>query len=173
MGDYRMNENLKKLEEERKKIRKLQLIMYGISLILVVIGIVLCIALDFIVFLFIAIVIAAILIGVVVSKTKSFNAVLKQKVVVGMVHELLGEDAVYEPNGGINLDLILKLGIYKSPDRYHEEDYISAVYNGVPYEMCDARLQEEHVRYDSKGHRTVSYTTYFSGRIIRIDFKRN
>lgn len=168
-----MKEELKQLEEERKKIHKQELAVYIFAAVINLIAILILIFFDFFYLLLGTIIVSITMIANVSAKAKKFNSSLKDKIVVGMIHQELGADAVYQPNGGIPLEQITKLGMYKTPDRCHEEDYISAVYNQIPYQMCDARFEERHEHYDSKGTPHVSYTTYFSGRIIRIDFKRH
>lgn len=81
-------------------------------------------------------------------------------------------DAKYFDGKGIEIRTILYPGFFKSPDRSSTKDYFTASYKGVPFEMSDYDLQEEHRSTDSQGHTTVTYQTYAKGRMIVIDFKR-
>lgn len=168
-----MNDKIQALENERKKIYRLDLISKIIAVALVALGILVWVLLEWTIVFIIAVVISVIFIGAVTPKKKNFLKGFKENVVIGMIYEELGETAVYRQNGGIALEELMRLGIYGTPDRYHMEDFISAKYNDIPYELCDARFEEKHVTYDSKGHRHVSYVTYFNGRILKIDFKRD
>lgn len=168
-----MNDKLQALENERKKIYRLDLVSKIIAVAVLAIGILVWVLWEMTVIFIIAVVLAAVAFAAVAPRKKKFMKGFKESVVIGMIHEELGVDAVYRQNGGIELSELTRLGIYQAPDRYHMEDFISAGYNGIPYELCDARFEERHVSYDSKGHRHVSYVTYFNGRVLKIDFKRD
>ena len=89
-----------------------------------------------------------------------------------MAEALETTDFTYEKNSGISLSTILSPGIYQNPDRYQLSDYLACKYNGVPYQMCFANLEEEHQYTDKDGHTHTSYETYFKGKVIVVDFKR-
>lgn len=165
------NDVLASLEEERLKVKKqLNLFTIGIFLLLIL-GIACFFAIPFLGIIFM--IGAVILLAFVGNIHSKFKKTFKSKLVSKLVLDELGEEAIYKENSGIPIEEINSLKAAKIPDRYHLEDYISATYNNVPYEMCDCTLEEEHVTTDSKGHTTVSYSTYFKGRVIKIDYQRN
>ncbi len=164
-------DDIKKLEEERKRVYNKNKIGIFIAAILFIIG---CLLLSFIPILGMLLFFAGVIVLVIFSKDAAkFKKNFKENVVKSMIKQELGVDAVYKMNEGISIDEINSLHIASVPDRYHLEDYIACKYNDVPYEMCDCTLEERHVTYDSKGNRHVSYQKYFMGRVIKIDFKRN
>lgn len=168
-----MNEKIQALENERKKIYRLDLISKITAVLLIALGVLVWVLWEWSILFVLAVIVAIILFGVVTPKKKKFLKNFKETIIISMIGEELGETAVYQQSGGIALNELLRLGIYQAPDRHHMEDFISAHYNGIPYELCDARFEERHVTYDSKGNPSESYVTYFSGRILKIDFKRN
>ncbi len=164
-------DDIKKLEEERKRVYKKNKLGIIIAAILFIIG---CLMFYYLPFLGMIIFIIGVIVLIIFSKdSNKFKKIFKENVVKSMIRQELGVDAIYQMNGGISIDEINSLHIARVPDRYHVEDYISCKYNDVPYEMCDCTLEERHVTYDSKGNRHVSYQKYFMGRVIKIDFKRN
>ena len=60
---------------------------------------------------------------------------IKREIVPRLIKEMLGENAQYYMDSGLSLNDCLAIGIYKYPDRYHLSDYISSVYNNIPYEI--------------------------------------
>lgn len=166
------NFNLEELELERKQLKKQNrnriLIGLGIFLVTLVIGI--FVALEFVL---IGIVILLIMCIFNVSNNSKFQKDFKDRVINILIKEELGEKAFYNPKGGINLGELNSLRFASSPDRWHLSDYIYCSYNDVPYEICDCHFEERRVTRDSKGNRQVTYVTYFKGRAIKIDFKRD
>lgn len=168
-----MNENkYSEIEVERVKARNKFLIFLLSGIAVLIIGAIIAFLTTISVF-FIFIIIFAILMILAFSYKKNFDLKFKMTVISSLIKEELGADAKYNPTGGINLDSIMKHKMYESPDRWHMEDYIQSSYNDVEYSMCDARFEERHVRYDSKGNRHVDYDVYFSGRIICIQLNRD
>lgn len=164
-------DELKKLEEDRKRVYKKNKLGVVIAVLSFIIGF---IVLNFVPILGIIIFVIGIIVMAVLSQDSvKFKKVFKESVVKSLIKQELGVEAVYKMNDGISIEEINSLCVASKPDRYHLEDYISCKYNDVPYEMCDCTLEEKHVTYDSKGNRHVSYQKYFMGRVIKIDFKRN
>ncbi len=167
-----MNENkYDAFELERKSTKKKFIILLLIGIAIIVVGAVL----GFTVTEVLLLVFGLIGLFFIVSSfaiRMQFNKKFKENVISVLVKEELGEDAVYNPTGGINLNLIMSHKMYEHPDRHTTEDYIKATYNGVEYSMCDAHFQERHVTHDSKGNRRVEYVTYFKGRIIYVNLNR-
>ena len=117
--------------------------------------------------------IAGIVLIVINSSMKSkLSAKFKSEFIVDYVKSVY-PGCTYEPNAGIDLDRILEAGFFQKPDMAYVEDYLSASYDGVPFEMSDFHFQEEHVTTDSKGHTRITYVTYAKGRFMIFDFKRD
>ena len=165
-----MEERLKVFEEHRAKVCKKANTMLLIGIISIVAGFALILYTG--VPAFILLVIAAIILFVISSSMKSkLSAQFKNEFIIQLVKDTY-PNCVYDPQGGINLEDMLRAGFFKNPDRYNVEDYISTSYNDVPFEMCDFDFKERHVTRDSKGNTRVTYETYAKGRFMIFDFKR-
>lgn len=160
------------IEQERKSTQKKFIILLLIGIAALVAAVLFGFTVTE-VLLFIFGIIGIIFIIISFAIRKDFNNKFKRNIISILVKEELGDDAVYNPTGGINLNLIMSHKMYEHPDRHTTEDYIKATYNGVEYSMCDAHFQERHVTHDSKGNRRVEYITYFKGRIIHIQLNRD
>lgn len=160
------------LELERKTAHKrfLIFVLLGVVFVLIGLGLGALITMEFIIF---GLIMGVIFFIVASSVRRSFNKNFKRKIITRLIKDELGESAIYSQSSGISLSEIMLHRIYQEPDRCHEEDLIKASYNGVEYSMCDAHFEERHVTHDSKGHRRVSYVTYFKGRIISISLNRD
>lgn len=168
-----MNENLTNYELERKKIRKNGTIMTLVSVFLVVCGLLGMVLLARPEFIIIAIIVSLVLLIIQGNKKSKFTKNLKSNVITAIIKEELGDDAIYQVNNGIPVDDVVRLGVYQVPDRWHVEDYIKAKYNDIEFEMSDMVLEDRRVTRDSDGNTRVEYITYFKGRVIRIDFKKD
>jgi hypothetical protein len=157
------------LEQQRLEVVKKRRISILILVLSLVLGFLLMMVLPF---LGIPFIIAGIIIfAISESKVSSFRRKFKEIVVKKILDQELGE-YTYNQYAGIPLNEIISVGIYDSPDRYDLEDYIQSSYNEVRYEMCDATFEERYyVTVDGK--REVRYRTYFKGRIIKLDYKRD
>ena len=167
-----MNTDLRVFEEKRKKIKRSSVIMTVIGILGIFIGVLLLLFFEMAVVFVLSLIVGIILIAVSTIQKQSFLKNIKGSVIETIIKSELGDTASYNVNSGINLSDVIRLGVYQDPDRYHLEDHISCSYNGVPYEMCDMVLEERHVTRDSNGNRRVTYEKYFSGRVIKIDFKK-
>lgn len=168
-----MEYNLDEFEDTRKKINKVSTISILIAILVLIIGVAVFFLCENPILLIVSFFAIFVVIVVNNSKKKTFSHNIKLKIITSLVKTELGDDAEYDCQGGIDLGKILKTRVYQHPDRYHLEDYIRASYNGVKYEMCDAIFKERHETRDSKGNKRVSYITYFSGKVIIIDFKKD
>ena len=113
------------------------------------------------------------LIGYGEGLRRKFISRIKSELMPSLMAEALETtEFTYEKNSGISLSTILSPGIYQRPDRYSLSDYLSCKYNGIPYQMCFACLEEEHQYTDKDGHTRTTYETYFKGKVIVVDFKR-
>lgn len=164
-------DELLELETQRALIHKQTRLLSLLAFVLIIAGIGVCFVLFFLSFVFF--IAGVVILCVVTAKRKKFRDEFKELVVKKLITSELGVDAVYRRQGGISLSEINSLQVASVPDKYQMEDYISCVYNGVPYEMCDCTLQERVVTTDANGHTHVTYQNYFKGRVIKIDFKRD
>lgn len=167
------NVSLESLELERKSIKKKSLISILIGVAVLIVSIVVAVMTELIELIIIGILVMVVVAIINAVSTKKYSNKFKDLIVTKLIKDELGVDAVYDPNGGINLGELNSLRFASAPDRYHLSDYISCSYNGVPYEICDCHFEERRVTRDSKGNRQVTYVTYFRGRAIKIDFKRD
>lgn len=167
-----MNEEIKRFEDERKKIygnlKKYILIMLAILVVAVVIGFVF----ELYFLIVIGIIVAIVPIIIASTKISSFSMSFREKIVNTLISERL-ENATYFPKSGIPKTEFMIPGFFKSPDRYHSEDYIKATCENVPFEVCDLSLEEREVTVDSQGHTHTTYHTYFKGRFMIFDYARD
>lgn len=175
-----MISSLNQLEEERKVVYKVYSKNIRISIlfyVLAVVGITVSMILGynyviFGIFLSVALFIVGIIFGAKATKaTKPFRKKFKTTLVKALLDDMY-DDVIYQPEQSIPLDVILKTGLVKRPDRHKSEDLIMCEYQGVKIQSSDFVLEERHVYYDSKGHRHTSYQTYFRGRWLIFRFKR-
>lgn len=168
-----MNEELIKYEAERKKLVSKMKKMILLAVFIGIVGVILCVWLGFYklsalpIFAGIMIVIAS------QSGSKATKARFKQEVIANLVKSELGEGATYLPGKGIPLVELMRPDFLKNPDRDTSEDYLSGTYNGVFYESCDCEFKERRTTIDAQGHTHTEYVTYFKGRFIIMDFKRD
>lgn len=160
---------VQQLEELRKKNRKYEFFVLG-SMILVIIqpflanyahlktlsiilsilgmcGILFCVA-------------------VMVDNKKVFQNLYKNTFLVGMLEDYF-TDVVCQWKTGFDKDFVEELGIIQKGNRFHSEDYIKAVYNGVHFEQSDVEIEKE--TGSGKNHRVV---TYFGGRMFEFNFPK-
>ena len=166
-------ESLESLELERQSIVKKNMIRTLIGVGAIVLFLIIGVIIDFLAITVLGVVVLIILLVINGSLKSKYRKEFKDKIVRQLIKEELGSEAFYNPNGGISISEIDSIKCTKVPDRYTMNDYISAKYNDVQYEMCDCHFEERKVTYDSKGNRVVKYVTFFKGRAIKIDFKRD
>lgn len=174
-----MIEKLESLEKERqtiyaemKKYQKSGFIIGGIGILFLIISVLgfenLSVLFVFGIILFI---VAVIVVSIGESKAKPFKKSFKERVIRTLL-ESYYDELIYEPSIGIPIDKILSTQLVKKPDRYHLEDYISASYKKVKFQVSDIKLEERQVYRDSKGRTHVRYVTYFKGRWFIFKFER-
>ena len=165
-----MEERLRVFEEHRSKVCKKANLLLLIGILLIASGIGLVILTSYPIFILFFI--AAIILLVISSSMKSkLSAQFKNEFIIQLVKDTY-PNGVYNPKSGIYLEEMLRAGFFKRPDRYNTEDYLSAEYDNVPFEMCDFDFKERHVTRDSNGNTRVTYETYAKGRFMIFDFKR-
>ncbi len=168
-----MNNEIEKLEAERKDVYSKTRITMPIGTVLGIVGLILLFTDTISVLGFILLAIGIILIAAAQSRIKKFGKKYKENVVSALVKETFGADAIYNPEGMINISSVLHPGFFMKPDRYHGEDYIKSSYDDVLFEVSDVTLEEKIETTDSKGHRTVTYRPYFNGRFFIFDFNKD
>lgn len=165
-----MEEKIKEFEEYRSSVCKKANTYLLIGIILTVLGIALVFMLEEIMG-FLPVIAGVVFFVINASMKAKLSKEFKEKFVVDLVKEIY-PDSKYYPNAGIDYNSLMEPGFFHRPDRHYLEDYISAAYDGVPFEMCDFTFQERHTTTDSKGHTTTTYETYAKGRFMIFDFKR-
>ena len=95
---------------------------------------------------------------------------LKQMYKETFVNQLLQQhfqNVMYDWNGGFSESQVRHSGMCRLGNRYHTEDYISAVWNGVHFEQADVKIQ-----YHTSSGRSSHTTTYFEGRMFVFEYSR-
>lgn len=98
---------------------------------------------------------------------KDFKKIYMKKIVEEVI-----PGATYQENIGIPLNDVYKSRLLKQADREKSEDLIQGNIKGVNFKSSDLQLMERRVHVDSKGHRTVTYVPYFTGRFFIFDFNK-
>lgn len=163
-----MSELFKKIEPLEKKRKKLfsqysKNITIAVLLTIIIVGLfILLLESEFFFILFLLIIPIFFVI-----KAQGLANKFKETIKNELVHVVLEdkfEDVYYDRHQSIPQGVIDQTGLVKRPDRFSGEDYIKGTYKGVSFEVSDVTLKERQEHVDSKGHRTVTYPTYFKGR---------
>lgn len=168
-----MNNEIEKLEAERKEVYSKTRIKMPLGMILIIVGLVLSLTNTISILGYILLVIGIILIIIAQGHIKKFSKKYKENVVRALVKDTFGDAAIYNPDGMVDISSVLHPGFFRKPDRYHGEDYIKSSYDDVLFEMSDVTLEERIETTDSKGHRIVTYRPYFNGRFFIFDFNKD
>lgn len=106
------------------------------------------------------------------SRSKTLCSYYKDQVISRFV-ETLVENGVYEPNTGISEQTFNESKLFRTPDRYGSEDYISGKIGKTPFCFAEAHAEEKHTRTDSKGRTTTTWETLFKGFLFIADFNKD
>ena len=98
------------------------------------------------------------------SISKNYKQEYKKLFVEGPLNQNF-QYVVYDWKAGFTKEAVRSFGLTAIGNRFHSEDYIRAVFDGVPFEMSDVTVQD--VRSTGKSTYTV---TYFKGRMLVFDF---
>ncbi|MCR5307727.1 MAG: DUF3137 domain-containing protein [bacterium] len=80
----------------------------------------------------------------------------------------------YDERGGMPLAEIYNSGLLtRRADRWHTEDLIEGMFNGVQFRTSDVHLEEEHTYTDSKGNTHTEWITFFRGRWYQFFLNRD
>ncbi len=167
-----MNEKIEQLEAERKVIYAKFLKIVSISVIIMIFALLIAVITSVFPLMFVGFIIGGIIISNEYKMVKVFSNSFKTIVVQELITAEL-DNATYNHNKGLTVNEIMYPNFFRSPDRYHSEDLLSAEYENIKFDAADIVLEEKHVRTDSKGHTHTEYVTYFRGRFFIFDFKRD
>ena len=92
---------------------------------------------------------------------------LSDKVVSGVLKEVLGDAVEYKPWGKINPGSMVFPFSYNCVDG---SDHIKAVYNGLNIELGDVELSDKTEETDEEGHTNTRQFTFFKGQWLTCDF---
>ena len=98
------------------------------------------------------------------SISKNYKQEYKKLFVEGPLNQNF-QYVVYDWKAGFTKEAVRSFGLTAIGNRFHSEDYIRAVFDGVPFEMSDVTVQD--VRSTGKSTYTV---TYFKGRMLVFDY---
>lgn len=165
---------LEVLEQQRKKSVKFIIIGWCILIISFILIFIFAINnLDGLVFIgILSLICGIILLGIGSVKIKKVENQFKATCLTKIINDII-PGAKYEANMGIALNDVYKSGLLKRADRSRSDDLIVGNIKGVNFKTSDLQLLERRVHTDSKGHRTVTYVPYFTGRFFIFDFNKN
>lgn len=101
------------------------------------------------------------------SLSGQFKELYKQTFVTSVLRESFS-NAMYDWTRGFSQNDVKQFGLCKFGNRFSSEDYLSASYNDVKFEMADVTIQ-----YDSGTGEHSHTTTYFKGRMLAFEFPKN
>lgn len=121
--------------------------------------------------------IPVIIIGIVITTiirikpTRKFTLAFKETFVLKSLKSVF-TDLVYEPEKGLNENIIRNTGMMYMGDRYSSNDFISGKYKNINIVQADVHIEEEHETTDSDGDTTTTWVTIFRGRWMIFDFNK-
>jgi len=95
----------------------------------------------------------------------------KKDYLINVIGEWI-EEGVYQPDRGFDPSAVYACEFLPVADRFHSEDYVEGKIEGVPFQMCDVKLEERRVRHTKNGTQTY-YVAYFVGQYYVLDFNKD
>ena len=165
---------MEELEELRKKYIKVLIMSLTIVGCIILIEILMIFKFFFNLFLlFFTIIISISLINIILSKTKlEYNLVYKDLFVKKSLEKIFTE-LEYDPQKGLDRELIAQTKMMNMGDRYFSNDYIKGKYKDISFEQADVTIEVEHESTDSDGNTTTTYIPIFVGRWMIFDFNKS
>ncbi len=161
--------SVEELEILRKKARNSVLIGAGITLLLAILFFVLGVAVLGVMVLAVGAIITFL---ATASKRKKFKLSFKELFVLKSLKTIF-EDVDYQPEMGIDRNVIRNTEMMDMGNRYSSNDYVSAKYKDVNFIQADVHIEEERERRDSDGHTRTDYVTLFKGRWMVFEFNKS
>lgn len=146
----------------------------------VLIGIVITIIIDIIICLLTKIIFFALFIfilGLAVTmiasnkSTNEFNKAFKKVFVLKALQSTF-DNLIYEPEKGLDEDIIGNTQMMDMGDIYSSNDLISATYKNINVIQADVHIKEQRETTDSDGHIQTTYVTIFMGKWMIFDFNK-
>lgn len=169
-----LSTDLKKLEEERKKIARRLILMSVV--ILCVVGIIIFFlsskakTLD--IFIFPAVIGAAIWAGLYALLTKNYKKQFKADIIQRII-KFIDANLNYVKDGFIPQAMFIASDIFKRrPDRYRGDDLVNGTIEKTPIEFSEIHAQYKTETRDSKGHRRTQWHTIFKGIFFVAGFNK-
>lgn len=156
-----------KRQAAKKKARMYYLILIPVAILVAVYG-----AMNYPPLILGGFVIWFISVGISQKGTTKISKELKDILITKIVRETF-PDCTYSMETGIDLREVMATNMLHRPARYFSEDMISSTYKNIPFVVSDIKLQDKHTSTDKNGHKKTTYTTYFLGKIIKIDLLRD
>ncbi len=98
---------------------------------------------------------------------KPYLNAFKESVIGSVFHEQF-ENVRIDFETGFSEEALEAVGLIQTGNRFHSDDYVSGVCDGVPFQRSDVYIAQ--VTTDSKGH--SSTTVYFEGRWMMFQFPK-
>lgn len=161
--------NIEKVELLRKKAQKVALLGFLPFFLIVII----CILFKAYFFIFPGFIISVVIDSLLsAGPTREFNLAFKQTFVLKALNSVFN-DLVYEPEKGLNKEVIRYTGMMDMGDRYYSNDFISCKYKNINVIQADVHIEEERTTTDSDGNTSTTYVTIFRGRWMVFDFNKS
>lgn len=166
-----MESRIEALEEQRKELARLNIIIIAISIIT---SLTLFKVLGFSgAVLFFVILIGVILffiLSAITGHSKKFNAYKTnfKAIFVEEPFRTVFHEVIYDKNQGIQKERIKATGMMMLGNRYDTNDYVMGHYKDVKFERADIKIQQ-HTNTGKHSHTT----TYFHGRWMIFEFNKN
>ena len=149
------------LEQMRLRARNGTLL----GIVLIAVGFLLFLPMPFVGF---PMFVGGIIAGIVADRTvvKPYKAAYKEMMVRGLLSEKI-DHLHFDPDGGIDKDVVESTDMMQLGNRYHTNDLIEGSYNGVRFSQSDILIQH-HTSSGKSSHTT----TYLKGRWLVFDFNK-
>lgn len=105
------------------------------------------------------------------KKISEFNKGFKNIFVLEALTKIFN-NLNYEPDKGLDYNVIADTKMMYMGDRYYSNDYFEAEYKDVKVRHADVNIQEKHETTDSEGNTTTTWITIFEGKWMIFDFNK-
>jgi len=82
------------------------------------------------------------------------------------------DELTYEPEKGLNKNIIASTEMMDMGDRYSSNDYVKGKYKNINIEQADVHIEEERETRDKDGNRHTYWVTIFRGKWMIFDFNK-
>ena len=164
---------LGQLEEMRIALKKKYTLFIIIGLIVVALGVIISIILEWPPMISMVGVMIVFFIALICTskQAKEYSLAFKNYFVKSALTNIFS-DLNYQPDNGIPHSTIASTHMMRMGDRYSSNDLVTGKYKSIGFTQSDVHIEEEHETRDKDGHTHRYYVTIFKGRWMIFDFNK-